>query len=244
MSTYGRRCVAPTWRSGSMKAPILRKWSSGDFNLVEIRASTRSEFGSTSSKPDRTSSGRRCCPRMSRSLGRFVVRRLASRSPPNEGWPPPTGRLNALHQLRAQMSSFLAPSSRHAVSRSCGALDAPCRIIGSGRMRCGSTIWPRAAEQNTGPGLPDSRTPILHLARFPRRAQGAVGSRHDERLNFAWPSVQEQASICRLPTASSTPARRDKAAAPMSTPGQNLTLPPVENLTVRRGDEPQVVATS
>jgi hypothetical protein len=30
----------------------------------------------------------------------------------------------------------------------------------------------------------------------------------------------------------------------LSTPGQNLTLPPVENLTVRRGDEPQVVATS
>ena len=31
---------------------------------------------------------------------------------------------------------------------------------------------------------------------------------------------------------------------PMSTPGQNLTLPPVENLTARRGDEPQAVATS
>ena len=30
----------------------------------------------------------------------------------------------------------------------------------------------------------------------------------------------------------------------VSTPGQNLTLPPVENLTVRRGDEPQFVATS
>jgi hypothetical protein len=30
----------------------------------------------------------------------------------------------------------------------------------------------------------------------------------------------------------------------LSTPGQNLTLPPVENLTVRRGDEPQFVATS
>jgi hypothetical protein len=30
----------------------------------------------------------------------------------------------------------------------------------------------------------------------------------------------------------------------VSTPGQNLTLPPVENLTVRRGDEPQAVATS
>jgi hypothetical protein len=30
----------------------------------------------------------------------------------------------------------------------------------------------------------------------------------------------------------------------VSTPGQNLTLPPVENLTDRRGDEPQAVATS
>jgi len=30
----------------------------------------------------------------------------------------------------------------------------------------------------------------------------------------------------------------------LSTPGQNLTLPPVENLTVRRGDEPQFVAAS
>lgn len=30
----------------------------------------------------------------------------------------------------------------------------------------------------------------------------------------------------------------------LSTPGQNLTLPPVENLTGRRGDEPQAVATS
>ena len=30
----------------------------------------------------------------------------------------------------------------------------------------------------------------------------------------------------------------------MSTPGQNLTIPPVENLTGRRGDEPQFVATS
>jgi hypothetical protein len=29
----------------------------------------------------------------------------------------------------------------------------------------------------------------------------------------------------------------------LSTSGQNLTLPPVENLTVRRGDEPQVVTT-
>jgi hypothetical protein len=30
----------------------------------------------------------------------------------------------------------------------------------------------------------------------------------------------------------------------VSTPGQNLTIPPVENLTDRRGDEPQAVATS
>jgi hypothetical protein len=30
----------------------------------------------------------------------------------------------------------------------------------------------------------------------------------------------------------------------VSTPGQNLTLPSVENLTDRRGDEPQAVATS
>jgi hypothetical protein len=32
--------------------------------------------------------------------------------------------------------------------------------------------------------------------------------------------------------------------ATVSTPVQNLTLPPVENLTVRRGDEPQIVAAS
>ncbi|WP_291980480.1 hypothetical protein [Luteitalea sp.] len=31
---------------------------------------------------------------------------------------------------------------------------------------------------------------------------------------------------------------------PLSTPGENLTDPPIENLTDRRGDEPQVVATS
>jgi hypothetical protein len=30
----------------------------------------------------------------------------------------------------------------------------------------------------------------------------------------------------------------------LSTPGQNLTIPPVENLTVRRGDEPQFVSAS
>jgi hypothetical protein len=30
----------------------------------------------------------------------------------------------------------------------------------------------------------------------------------------------------------------------LSTPGQNLTLPPVENLTVRRGDELQFVGAS
>jgi hypothetical protein len=30
----------------------------------------------------------------------------------------------------------------------------------------------------------------------------------------------------------------------VSTPGQNLTIPTVENLTVRRGDEPQFVAAS
>ncbi len=42
-----------------------------------------------------------------------------------------------------------------------------------------------------------------------------------------------------LLTQSGSPLRQT-----MSTPGQNLTLPPVENLTVRRGDEPQAVATS
>jgi hypothetical protein len=30
----------------------------------------------------------------------------------------------------------------------------------------------------------------------------------------------------------------------LSTPGQNLTVPPIENLTDRRGDEPQVVVAS
>ena len=30
----------------------------------------------------------------------------------------------------------------------------------------------------------------------------------------------------------------------LSTPGENLTIPLVENLTVRRGDKPQFVATS
>jgi hypothetical protein len=30
----------------------------------------------------------------------------------------------------------------------------------------------------------------------------------------------------------------------LSTPVENLTVPPIENLTGRRGDEPQVVATS
>jgi hypothetical protein len=33
-------------------------------------------------------------------------------------------------------------------------------------------------------------------------------------------------------------------AAPVSTPVQNLTLPPDENLTDRRGDEPQFVVAS
>ena len=33
-------------------------------------------------------------------------------------------------------------------------------------------------------------------------------------------------------------------AVAVSTPGQNLTVPPVENLTGRRGDEPQFVAAS
>jgi hypothetical protein len=37
---------------------------------------------------------------------------------------------------------------------------------------------------------------------------------------------------------------RGQAVYKLSTPGQNLTLPPVENLTDRRGDEPQAVATS
>lgn len=30
----------------------------------------------------------------------------------------------------------------------------------------------------------------------------------------------------------------------VSTPGQNTTVPPIENPTGRRGDEPQTVATS
>lgn len=33
-------------------------------------------------------------------------------------------------------------------------------------------------------------------------------------------------------------------ASLVSTPGENLTDPPIENLTVDQGDEPQVVATS
>ena len=32
--------------------------------------------------------------------------------------------------------------------------------------------------------------------------------------------------------------------AKLSTPSENLTVPPIENLTDRRGDEPQVVAAS
>jgi len=33
-------------------------------------------------------------------------------------------------------------------------------------------------------------------------------------------------------------------AHPLSTPGENPTVPPIENPTDRRGDEPQAVATS
>ena len=35
-----------------------------------------------------------------------------------------------------------------------------------------------------------------------------------------------------------------KLSRRVSTPAENLTVPPVENLTDRRGDEPQAVATS
>ena len=37
---------------------------------------------------------------------------------------------------------------------------------------------------------------------------------------------------------------RDWHSVHLSTPGENLTVPPIENLTDRRGDEPQVVAAS
>ena len=36
----------------------------------------------------------------------------------------------------------------------------------------------------------------------------------------------------------------DVGAAHMSTPAENPTVPPVENPTDRRGDEPQIVAAS
>jgi hypothetical protein len=38
--------------------------------------------------------------------------------------------------------------------------------------------------------------------------------------------------------------KSDESWLAVSTPVQNLTVPPGENLTDRRGDEPQVVATS